>query len=192
MTYTNVFSSVGATAHAIEDRHESDYYATDPKIVRLLLEEEKFQNHILEPMCGEGHISKTLIELGHTVTSFDVINRGYGTQQDVFTYTPERYDFDIISNPPYKNVVDYIIKCNQLMQSPGQKTALLLRLLLLEGQRRKKMFQEYPPAKIYVSSSRINVPKSGAFERDYKPVMAFAWFIWEYGHKGDTILRWFN
>jgi len=38
----------------------NDYYATEPKAVELLLEQEKFLPKIWEPACGEGHISKVL------------------------------------------------------------------------------------------------------------------------------------
>ena len=46
---------------------------------------------------------------------------------------------------------------------------------------------------IYVSSRRLNCAKNGDFEK-YKEnsAVAYAWFVWEKGHKGITKLKWFN
>ena len=43
-----------------KERADNDYYATDPRAVEMLLELEDFSKNILEPACGEGHISKVL------------------------------------------------------------------------------------------------------------------------------------
>jgi len=37
-----------------------DYYATPPSATKKLLENETFSKFILEPACGEGHISEVL------------------------------------------------------------------------------------------------------------------------------------
>ena len=55
---------VGASNHALGEREAHDYYATDPKAIPLLLEQESFGRVIIEPACGEGHLSKALIEAG--------------------------------------------------------------------------------------------------------------------------------
>ena len=34
--------------------------------------------------------------------------------------------------------------------------------------------------------------KNGDFSQYTGKAMSFAWFIWEKGYKGDTILKWFN
>ena len=38
-----------------------------------------FRGDIYEPCCGQGHISKVLIENGYNVFSSDLVDRGYGT-----------------------------------------------------------------------------------------------------------------
>lgn len=188
----NVYTTMGSSTHSADDRQTEDYYATHPSAVRLLLKLEKFQTNILEPMCGEGHIAKVLKQAGHRVRSSDIIDRGFGKVQDFLTLKTNRNDFDIISNPPYKNVDDYVYKCMSLMKTKGQKTALLLRILFLEGKSRRLIFERFPPVRVWVSSSRISCAKNGDFERYTSSAMAFAWFIWEYDYQGDTILKWFN
>ena len=63
----NVFTTLGAANVSTYEREKNDYYATDPKAVRLLLQEEQFNHRILEPMCGAGHISETLKEAGYVL-----------------------------------------------------------------------------------------------------------------------------
>ena len=50
----------------------------------MLLGLETFDKNILEPCCGEGHISNVLKDAGHIVTSSDLIDRGYGEVKSIF------------------------------------------------------------------------------------------------------------
>lgn len=43
-----------------------------------------------------------------------------------------------------------------------------------------------------VASGRLSCAKNGDFSRCAGNAMSYAWFIWEKGYKGDTILKWFN
>ena len=69
------FATLAASNHSKGEREVNDYYATEPKAVELLLEKEKFSSFILEPSCGEGHISQVLLNSGYAVKSSDLINR---------------------------------------------------------------------------------------------------------------------
>lgn len=62
----SVFKTLGASNHTDHERAWGDYYATEPKATEWLLKLEKFDGPILEPACGEGHISKVLIRGGKT------------------------------------------------------------------------------------------------------------------------------
>ena len=55
-----------------------DFYPTPPEAIRALLSVETFEGSIWEPACGDGAISKVLLEAGHEVVSTDLIDRGYG------------------------------------------------------------------------------------------------------------------
>ena len=77
----------------------------------------------------------------------------------------------------------------------GKKVAMFLKVQFLEGKERKQLFREHPPRTVYVSSSRIMCAKNGEFERMKAgggSAVAYAWFVWEKGYKGDTIVRWIN
>lgn len=85
------FTTMGASNHSDRIRPKEDYYATDPKAVELLLENETFNHSIWECACGEGHIAKVLESNGYSVISTDLIDRGYGEGGiDFLTQTENR------------------------------------------------------------------------------------------------------
>lgn len=186
-----VFVTLGASNHTVNPRAEHDYYATDPRAVRLLLEMETFSDKIWECACGEGHISKVLEQNGYEVLSTDLIDRGYGTGGVDFLTSDCIFDGDIITNPPYKYAIEFVKHALNSI-SEGHKVAMLLRLSFLEGKSRRVLFNQYPPKKVYVSSNRILCAKNGDFENSDSSAIAYAWFIWEKGFRGTPILKWFN
>ncbi len=48
------------------------------------------------------------------------------------------------------------------------------------------------PKTVYVSSSRLNCAKDGNFDLYTSSAIAYAWFVWEKGYQGDTIVKWIN
>lgn len=187
----NTFRSLGASNHALTEREENDYYATEPKATELLLEIESFNKMIWEPACGEGHISEVLKKKGYRVRSSDLIDRGYGEVLD-FLKVEKLFDGDIITNPPYKEAEAFVKKALELIPE-GSKVALFMGIQFLEGKKRRLFINENPIKTVWVSSSRLNCAKSGDFEK-YKMNSArcYAWYIWEKGFNGTTELKWFN
>lgn len=188
----SLFKTLGASNHSLGEREGNDYYATEPKATEWLLKLETFNGPILEPSCGEGHISEVLIRGGYQVVSRDLINRGYGEVADFLSADNTKWDGDIITNPPYKYAQEFVEKALQIIPN-GYKVAMFLKIQYLEGKRRRKLFDTMPPKRIWVSSSRLNCAKNGDFET-YKTNSAasYAWFVWEKGFRGDTIIKWFN
>ena len=62
----------------------------------------------------------------------------------------------------------------------------------LEGKERGEFYKENPPKVIYVARGRLKCAKNGDFEAMGSSAQAYAWFIWEKGYKGDTIVKWIN
>jgi len=183
------FSTLGASSHSEHDREENDFYATDPIAIDLLCEVEKFNGYILEPSCGEGHLSKRLEKYGYDVYSYDLINRGYGQQRDFFKFV--KWEGDIITNPPYKFAKEFIEHSLKIIPK-GNKVAMFLKLTFLEGKARKKFFELNPPKTVYVSSSRIKCALNGVFEVVGSSAVCYAWFVWENGYSGETTIKWIN
>lgn len=190
----SIFKTLGASNHTDKERQKHDYYATEPKAIELLLEVEEFSDRIWECACGEGHLSKVLVERGYNVRSTDLIDRGYGEGGVDFLTQSEPFDGDIITNPPYKYATEFVYKALDLIPE-GRKVAMFLKLQFLEGKKRKELFLKHPPKVIYVSSSRLLCAKNGEFEQMRAgggSAVAYAWFVWVKGFKGDTIVKWIN
>lgn len=159
----------------------------------MLLELEQFSNNIWEPACGDGSLSKVFETAGYDVYSTDLVYRGYGGTLDFFVVN-EKFDGDIITNPPYKYAKEFVEHAIDLIPD-GHKVAMFLKLQFLEGKARKKLFEKYPPKIVYVSSSRLLCAKNSDFDRMREnggSAVAYCWYIWEKGYKGETILRHFN
>lgn len=188
----STFANLGASNHSTNEREANDYYATDPKAARLLLEVEEFSPLIWECACGEGHLAKEFEKAGHAVWATDKVNRGYGAVQDFLSTTaPPLPQFDIITNPPYKYAAEFIEHALDILQ-PHRKVAMFLKLQFLEGKARKKLYEKYPPKTVYVSSSRILCAMNGDFEKYASSAVAYAWYVWEKGYTGDTVIKWIN
>lgn len=189
-----VYKTIGASNGVEEDREINDYYATDPIAIELLLNEVEFDHSIWEPACGDGGLSKVLEKSGYEVKSTDLIYRGYGEGGIDFLSCSEKWDGDIITNPPYKQAQEFIERALSIVR-PGNKICMFLKLTFLEGKKREKLFSEFPPKYIYVSRKRILCAKGGDFEalkNSGGSAIAFAWFVWEKGYQGDPAVKWFN
>lgn len=192
----STFVCNGASNHSKEERQVNDYYATEPKATELLLAEETFSDCIWECACGEGHIAEVLKRNGYKVICSDLYDRGYpGTEiKDFFETTLTDNANDIITNPPYKFAKEFVEHAINV-STEGTKIAMFLKLTFLESKSRRELFDNYPPKTIYVSSSRLQCAKNGDFET-YKcganTAVAYAWYVWVKGYKGETIVKWIN
>lgn len=186
-----IYTCLGASNHALEERQKEDYYATDSKAAELLLEVEPDLDNIWECACGEGHLAKVFDKAGKLKRATDLIDRGYGNVED-FLFNKELYNNgDIVTNPPYKYAKEFVEKALELIEE-GRKVCMFLKLTFLEGKARKELFKKYPPKVVYVCSGRIPCAKNGDFDKYPSSAVAYAWFVWEKGYKGDTVIKWIN
>lgn len=187
----STFVTIGASSHSDNERQREDYYATEPKAVEELLKIETFCDSILEPACGEGHISEVLKRNGYHVVSRDLVDRGYGDVADFLSVDNTLWNGDVITNPPYRYAQEFVEKALQIVPN-GRKIAMFLRLQFLEGKKRKELFIQTPPKTIWVSSSRLRCAINGDFAQAGSSATAYAWFVWEKGYCGSTTVKWFN
>lgn len=185
---TNTFRTLGANLGQAE-REKHDFYATDPDAVRKLLEVEKFNTNIWEPCAGQGHIGKTLEEYGYKVKATDLIDRGYGQDGISLLDCEEKFNGDIVTNPPYKDAQKFVEKMLDLVND-GSKVACLLKIQFLESQSRQKLFKKHPPKYVYIFSKRTNCAKNGRFDLYTSSAVCYAWFVWEKGFNSDPRIRW--
>lgn len=173
-------------------RAENDFYATHPDSTKALLAVEEIIYPVLEPACGEGHISK-LIE-DPSVVSTDLVYRGYGKGGVDFLETDwSDYVFPtIITNPPFNLFQEFVEKA---LMMATKKVIMFGKLQALEGQKRATFLEKTPLKTVYVFKKRQQPMRNGKSNdeitgKKMSSTMAFAWFIWEIGYTGDPIIKW--
>jgi len=186
---TKTITCLGAHNDSEHEREVNDYYATSPVAIDYLLEVEDFSDLILEPACGEGHLSKRLEEFGKRVVSTDLIDRGFGIGGIDFFKDELIFGGDIITNPPYRFAKEFIQKSLETVHS-GAKVAMFLRIQFLESKGRYEFFKNNPPKKIYVFSGRMGCAMNGEFGKHSVSAVPYAWYVWEKGYKGETVIDW--
>lgn len=175
-----------------DERHPEDYYATDSRAIKPLFETLGLLTGgklILENSCGEGHLSIPMQEMGHTVVSTDLVDRGFGIGgidflKDTYFHTL-KYDL-IVMNPPFKHAQEFIERSLKL----APVVCCFLRLTFLESQKRYLFFKENPPSKILVFSDRVPSAINADFENINHSAIAYCWIVWEKDFNGKTELDW--
>lgn len=180
-------------------RVEEDYYATPFESVKKILNEIELKGNILEPACGEGHIVKILKEYypNNEIIATDLIQRNdlfdcgiIGNVNFLNTEYEKKFD-NIITNPPFNLIQEFIEKA---LSITNDKVIIFAKIQLLEGKKRKELFKNTPLKYVYVFSERQNPLRNGnELDENGKPwssTMCFAWFVWEKGFIGETIIRW--
>lgn len=140
----STFKTIGASNHTDHDRADKDYYATEPAATEWLCKIEQFGGRILEPSCGEGHISRQLQKAGYEVVSRDLADRGFGEVSDFLSPENKEWNGDIVTNPPYSFAQEFVEKSLAIIPE-GRKVAMFLKLTFLEGKRRARLFETTPP-----------------------------------------------
>lgn len=212
----SIFTMNGARGNP-EDRETRDFYATDPVAAEWLLKLEPQLNNIWEPFVGTGNLAEIYHKEGKLKAISDIEDRGYYPEGVLTSYGKDFLKMkkvwkgDIISNPPYKNVQNYVEHALELL-SEGHYLALFMKITFLEGQSRRDLFKNQPPIRVWVSSARIACAKNNEFvtvskdkngdpklDKDGNPITerissaaCYCWFVWQKGYKGDTVVKWFN
>lgn len=191
----NLIGTSLAGTSTSRERVSNDYYATPTESVESLINVENIKGKVLEPCVGGGHIAKTLENSYTQITGVDIVDRGFPNVIicDFLKYTTEElYDW-VVTNPPYKLAQEFIEKSLDLVKDNG-KVAMFLKIQFLEGVKRKAFFEQHPPKIIYVFSKRQNPLRNGKpldeKGNKWNTTMCFAWYVWEKGYKGDTIVKW--
>jgi len=169
------------------ERNTDDWYVEPIGAVVALLGAERFWGTIVDPACGGGNIPKVCEAAGLKCFGYDLVDRGYGEQADYLTQDFSWADH-LISNPPYELLEQFALKAIDEIQ---HKVALLVRLSWLEGEGRyRRIFEPHPPSRVLVFRNRISCPPGGTEVKAKGGAVAYAWVIFDKGHRGPTQLDW--
>ena len=190
------------------ERVEFDFYATDPIAVhKLLLKYPINGSEILEPCIGNGNIAEAINSFYTTkrnITGIDIVDRGYPNTivHDFLTWETDKKFDCIITNPPFSLAKEFVEKSMTLLNDgnseddgyPNGQLIMFLKIQFLEGEKRKELFEKYPPKYIYVFRNRMPTWNNGEpldpNGKRWATTMCHAWFIWEKGSKTEPIIRW--
>jgi hypothetical protein len=161
------------------DRKKDDFYPTPPEATMALMDREIFNGNIWECACGNGAMSKVMIDKGYEVYSSDLTDRGYGEVGIDFLKADKKVD-NIITNPPFNLSTEFTIKA---LKQANNQVAMLNKLSFLEGLKRKELiFSQKKLKKIWIFSRRVRFGGNG--------LMAFAWFIFDKNYNGLPEVDW--
>lgn len=188
-----IFRQMGASSHTDKERQKEDYYATDPAAAEWLLKlvDLPKDKPIWECAAGEDYLANVFREHGYEVRSSDIVKRLPTTEIYDFMQQDGEWDGSIVTNPPY-NIASKFVEKTLQTATKGNYVCMFLKIQFLEGKERKNLFKRYPPKYVCVTSSRMSCAMNGDFEKYPSSAVAYAWFIWEKGYQGDTVLKWFN
>ncbi len=177
---------VKALAPDAANRADKDFYVTPASGVERFLAAEQFPGITWEPACGDGAISK---QLGPRTVSTDVVtNRGFRCRRMDFLTDKPTFKFDhIVTNPPFTHTMEFV---QRALGYRPKKVAMLARLLWLEGKSRREFFETSGLTRVWVYSGRINVARNGDDYGGKPGMVAYAWYVWERGHRGPATLGW--
>jgi len=166
----------------------ADFFPTPKWATFALMDNEPFKGEVWECACGDGAMSEVIAEAGNQVESSDLYDRGFGEIGHDFL-TTRRRAANIITNPPYNSAEGFVATA---LKQAHSKFALLLRLAFLEGANRTRtIFTPHPPSRVWVFSERITFYQKSAVQAG-SGTTAYAWFVWDKGHAGQTELKWFK
>lgn len=178
---------MGASNHSDAERSKLDYYGTDPRSTKALLQVETFNHNIWEPCAGHHLIANVLKENGYEVKTTDIADYGFGDELSNFLEFNGAFAGDIVTNPPYGLSTDFAIKALEVVK-PGAKVAMFLRTLFLEGESRyNKLFKENPPKYVYIFINRQTSSKVDDFS--VGSAVSYSWFVWEKGFNGEPTIK---
>lgn len=172
-----------------------EFYPTPPEATRALLSVESFDGSIWEPACGQGHISKVLVDAGYDVVSTDLVKYGYGEANRDFLAETRPLAKHIVTNPPYgRGLADAFAKhAIKLTTETGGTVAMLMNVKGLCHPLRHNFYVSQPPAVIYALDECICWPYGNpSCGTNGISKQRYIWIVWKRDHVGPTRLCWLS
>jgi hypothetical protein len=174
-------------------REINDFYPTNPKLTRALLDREILEGSVWEPACGEGDMSKVLNEYGYDVFSSDLIDRGYGEAPIDFLDDNQikkigKYDV-VMTNPPFCNGKEFVLQAKKVAR---KKICILNKTLFIDSVGRYEMWldKEFPLKTMYQIVGSLPFRKNNISEERKGGLFSYAWYVFEKGYVGKPSIKW--
>jgi hypothetical protein len=172
------------------DRVDGDWYVEHPSFVSAVVNAERIcpPSACWDPAAGCGTIPKVLRARGIECAASDIVDRGCPDCSlfDFFDAHGGSAEI-VISNPPFGVLVEFV---DRALGLTSDRVIVVARLAFLESVKRMNFFRRTPIARVYVSGPRQSMPPGGVDMPAKGGSIAYAWFVWEHGWRGDPVLRW--
>lgn len=174
-----------------ERRERDAYYTPDALAVALVATLGlRRSDCVWEPHVGGGSFARAIRATGAALVVSDIHAPSVTDAIDLqpaHWQTGDFLDLDwrpdwIIGNPPFCDAVAHIRHALAL----APHVAFLLRLSILESQRRAGLWRDHPPAEVHVLSQRPSFVGGATDSTGY------CWVIWRAGHSGPPALHWLS
>jgi hypothetical protein len=179
--------SAGNKCDAWSERGD-DLYQTPDVAVHALLKAERITGTIWEPACGPGAMVKVLRDAAHRVYATDLVDYGCPDSDGGIDFLLERHPSfhigAIVTNPPFKLANRFVAHAIEL---GVPKIVMLLRL---QSESRRAVLESGLLARVHVFRNRLPMMHRAGWDGPKaSSAMAFAWFVWELGHRGPPELH---
>lgn len=139
------------------DSANSDFFVTEPKFTHLLLDNwTPPKGDIWEPACGDGAISKVLMQTGgRKIISTDLANHNFGRSGVDFLKAKKVRGNSIITNPPFSCFDKFVHKALEF----GVPFAFLYSLpgIASSQARYRAIFGPKPPNLMLVVTDKMKI-----------------------------------
>jgi hypothetical protein len=168
---------------------DAEFFPTPAWATEALLARVTFTNPVWECAAGSGAMADVLAKAGYAVLASDLCDRGNPSIQSGvdFLSVPTVRVGSVITNPPFSLAEEFIAKA---LDCADHRVAMLLRLAFLEGQRRKILWTSTPLEQVLVFSRRLSFGRAVKIDENANGKIAFAWFVWTRGFKGEPKIAW--
>ena len=184
MTGSNRFASL-SHSRVREERLGNDEYETPAEVTALLRKIVPFDGPILDPCCGSGRILKCFSDLECVGADLREIP---GVPRWDYLEHEERWDGDVVTNPPYHDGMAENFVVHALYHSMG-KVAMLLQSGFLFGRERTNSLRTCPPAVIISVPWRIRFHIGGTDQLIRSQAYNHVWAVWPTMDKRLPTLR---
>ncbi len=172
-------------------REKDEFYPTPPEPTRAILaaESDRLREFgvIWEPAAGDGAMVREMEAIGLRVVASDLVERGCGATIRSFYDFPSAPAPAILTNPPFAECGWGNGRARWLYHALDTLGVEYMALLMNWGFPGAgglgAFWAKHPPARVYLMRWKIDFTGQGA------PPMLNAWFVWDRGHRGETVLR---
>lgn len=175
------------------ERNANDFYPTESWCTENALRNYPISKDLVigEPACGQGHISKVLIEHGYHVVSSDLNETGYGVSGVDFLLMKEPYPV-IFTNPPYVDDMAFKFASHAIELTKPYKGIVLMIMRTDWGSAKGIRPVTQHPAfamKIEMAKRPKWIESTIGSGQDH-PRHYFSWYIWDWKTVGkEPVIR---